>query len=459
MSFWKTAVLAVLVGLLGAYVYWVERPALEAESSGTTLLVFDPGDITRLQLESPAQTIAAERIDGGWRLLAPIEAPADAGAIDTLLRAAAEADEKRLIDPTPEDPGRFGLDVPTVVLRLETEAGGLPALHVGASTPIGFQAYARRGDEPAVYLTGGALRAALQKEADDLRDRKILADLPDDVDEIILEGRNRETVALERRDSGWHLTAPIETPADGAAVRNLLSAVRGLRAVAFDAEAGPDVETQRGLAPASFRLRLSAGGQSTGLRLGTPAPEEGRELQPLAVDDRAQIYLIAPSATASLDRSADDLRDKTVLAVDPDAVAHVRVRRSDGDRFALVLGKDGWRLRDETGAGLDPLIAQRFVDDLLTLRGEEVLDADGGLPGLASGSAPASAIEIEFFDRQDSLLGALVADVSTRADGTMIHRAAARGAGPVYQIPDYVFGRIDKGRGGFDDETTTPVTN
>ena len=52
MRFRNTLVLAVVVALLGAYVVWVERPAMEREEQETKLLDLDPAKVTGLSIET-----------------------------------------------------------------------------------------------------------------------------------------------------------------------------------------------------------------------------------------------------------------------------------------------------------------------------------------------------------------------------------------------------------------------
>ena len=52
MRFRNTLILAVVVALLGAYVVWVEKPAMEREELETKLLDLDPAKVTGLSIET-----------------------------------------------------------------------------------------------------------------------------------------------------------------------------------------------------------------------------------------------------------------------------------------------------------------------------------------------------------------------------------------------------------------------
>lgn len=438
MSFRNTILLALLVATLGAYLYFVERPAVEREGQPTRLLEFDPGDVERLELTAYGQTIEARKKDGIWRITAPVEGPADTRAVDTLVQTAAQAERKRTIAESTDDPGAFGLAEPDAVLTIFVGDRPLPALSVGMGTPIGFNAYVRRGDEDAVLLTGGTVRAALMKRLADLRDKTVLHFAESDVSRLRITPRDGDDVILEREGEGWRIAAPIDARASQATVDNLFGSLRALRAVEFVTETGADAEAGRGLTPPAFELELSGSSEPIVLRIGDEIDLGDKQLVAATVAGEPQIYLVASHIPASLGKSAADLRDRTLVWTKPDTVTQIRVRHRDGETFTARTEDDVWTLV-EAGDTTDPLLVERFADDVLALSGDTVASEGNDL---AEFGLDDPNLELTLKDADGSDLGTILVRKTTTDDRVIYH--AATPDGPVYTLRDYVYTRLAK---------------
>ena len=74
----NTLLLLLVLAALGAYVYWVELPHEKREAEQKQLLTFEKDKVASITLEYPDHQIALARdADKHWRLVKPIEAPAD----------------------------------------------------------------------------------------------------------------------------------------------------------------------------------------------------------------------------------------------------------------------------------------------------------------------------------------------------------------------------------------------
>ena len=443
VNFRNTVLLAVVVALLGAYLYWIERPAIERAKRASLILEFETADVDHVALTSKGETIEATREDGAWKITAPITAPADGRAIETLIRTAAEAQQSRTIEPENGDLAPFGLEEPEAVLQLHRGDVALPSLSIGKGTPIGFSAYARLGQEDVVLLTGGTVRAALVKTLADLREKKILSFDQNDVEQLTIRPRDGPQVELHRATDAsaagtqWQLTAPTAAPAADQAMRSFFSALSALRAVDFLAERGADAEASRGLTPPAYEVRLDGADQKRiTIRIGNAVDVGDKELIALTVQGDPQIYLVASHVPSSLGKSANDLRDKRVLRVLPDAVSKIRVRRRDAAGFELARSDSGWTLAD--GEKTDARAAQRFVDDLLELEGSDIVLEDGTLADLG---VPVAEVEIDLVGDEDLLL-TTVRLARTDDDGTPRHLASTADKPVVYAVRDFVYSRV-----------------
>jgi hypothetical protein len=447
VRFRNTAILAVIVAALGAYLYFVERPAVERESEQKTLLDFEPDEAVGIVLEYPDRSIQLTKVDGTWKITAPRELDADRAAVDNLLKSAAEAEEKRVADEKPADVAKFGLAPPAATIRIELKDGKkLPALAVGGSTPIGFNAYVRRGEEPAVLLTAGTFQAGVKKSLEDLRDKTILRFEDAQVRTLRLQPASGAATVVEREGESWKITEPIQAAADENAVKSVLASLRSMRARGFDDPAAPgEPPSDNAAEPAepadrgftSPRLTVEVGldaGDPQKLELGGEKPGEGEKLLYVRVPGRETIYEVGSHVQTSIDKTADELRDKTVLAVDESKVTAVEVARKDGEGFTLERQGDTWSVAG-AGAEVRESVASRLVEDVVLVKGTSIASDSGDL---AAWGLDAPPLEITIRSA-DGVLGKLRLGPKDEH-----HFVAADGAPLVYEIQDFVYRRFDK---------------
>jgi len=215
MRFRNTIILALIVAALGAYVYWVERPKMEAEEKATKLLDVDRNAVTKIHIESPKGTLDLEKVDGKWKLTAPLSTNADAVTVDNLIRALADGEVKKTVEENPSDLKLYGLDPPETTVVLTLADGKTAKVELGKKTPIGFSAYAQRNDEPAVLLTTETVRIGMQKEVSDVRDKTVLEFADADVQEITITGPEPEPIVLRKQGAEWMLAGEPERNFEG----------------------------------------------------------------------------------------------------------------------------------------------------------------------------------------------------------------------------------------------------
>ncbi len=475
----RTTLLLALVAIgLGLWVYLVEKPGEPPADTTEALIGLKPEEIARVELALPgAEPIVLERGDGAWMIRSPLAARADANAVDGLVHALTGARVKRSLEASPADAkdapvaaARFGLDEPAAVVTLSAAAKTSTPLRlaVGDATPIGDNAYVRRGESGPVLVTAGTLRPAVQRTLDELRDRNLLALDDADVIAVVLT-RAGATVRIVKDGDAWMIREPFAARADTPAMTSLLSSLRALRAERFldDADA---TGAAAGLLPpqAAIAVELADGSRRT-LELGAPAaapapqpsPEPGAPPAPppapqlhARVAGTDSVVTIAQSAAEGLSRSADDLRDRTVLAFNADDAATIEVERADGKGFTLKRAADGWTLgaADVAAPEADRVAADRLASDLATLRGDQL--AGPASDAEALGLDPA-AITITVSDAAGKPLGRVRTSTPDPETGTPA-RALAEGGEVAFTLREWVLERLDKTAADFQPAAAAP---
>lgn len=241
----NTLFLAVLLIALGGYVYFFELSKGD-KGKPEKLIDFKPDEAAGIDLTYPNRAIQIQKDPSGkWKLTQPVRADADDSTVGSLLAALAASDLKRTLEKKPgaADLKNFGLDSPAVQVSITLKNGlTLPPLSVGAKTPLGDSAYVRRGSDPAVYLTSGALVLALEKQPNELRDKTIVAFPAEQVTKLALETPGQALVLVKGEKEQWMIEAPVKKTARTDAVNEYLAALARLRAKTFADDQSTDLK-------------------------------------------------------------------------------------------------------------------------------------------------------------------------------------------------------------------------
>jgi len=131
----RILILLVLVAALGTYLYVYELPEAAREGKKAKLLGVDKDAITGVVLTYPDRELELKKDDQGWRLVRPAEAPADDTVVKGVLSTLTDAEVQKTLGELPPNLADFGLDKPTVTVKLTLKDGSQPPpLVVGKNT-------------------------------------------------------------------------------------------------------------------------------------------------------------------------------------------------------------------------------------------------------------------------------------------------------------------------------------
>ncbi len=448
----STLVLLILAAGLGAYAYFVERPGRQEAAEKKRLLDFDRDKVKEITLTYPDREIRLLKgSDDKWQIAAPLAVAADQTAVTNLLNAIADAELTRTIEDPAEDAAQYGFDQPTAKIRITVAEGSPPPLlTVGKQTPIGFKAYARKENDPKVYLTTGSFHSGVKKETKDLRDKTVI-DFPEaDVQTITLVKPDAPALQLSRTDGTWTITAPGQWPADAGEVGSLLSSIQGLRAQDFVDQ--PEAGTTYGLDAPRLRVTLSLKDAEAPkiISIGGDASETPKSIYARA-GDTGTIYELPSWTLANLDKDAAKLRDRQVLTFDADAPRRITITSRGGPPVTLRRADDGtWSVEGSEGAPKESAIT-RFVSDLRQTKPADIVSDDA--TAFPTYGLDDPDLRITVSGREESPLGTLLATTQAGTDdGGDTYYFAREGSPTIYSGAQYLFTRIDKGRSDFVDE-------
>lgn len=258
-----TGILAIVAIALGLFVYVneiegdMDRRAAADEAakihSGFDATAID--SVSLVTLDGVSATF--ERRNGRWWVTSPVEARAEATALDAIASALADMPREGTVGESADLSG-FGLGASATVVRFQV-GGDEHGLRIGRSTPVGGHRYvARLGDGDVAGNAGNAEVAyvasyrvnAFNRNLNDLRDRRLFSVESARVRRLRIAwpqgGTGAESsgepfvVDLARGEDGaWWVAAPIRAQADESMIRELLSNLIYLRASGFVDERTP----------------------------------------------------------------------------------------------------------------------------------------------------------------------------------------------------------------------------
>ena len=208
-----------------------------------------------------------------------------------------------------------------------------------------------------------------------------------DITELEIKHRGSDPVTLKKTEAGkWQITEPKPYPADQDAVIGVLSTLSALNADRVVEDKASD-RKQYGLdAPCSRAGHYGQRPRGAAAAAGRRHAGGWGCIRRLAADPR--VFTIASYNKSSLDKSLNDLRDKSLLSLNADKVSRVELLKK-GQTIEFDRTKDGWQILKPTSSPAD----STAVNDLVrTLTGAKMdLSANDAAAEFARATAVATA--------------------------------------------------------------------
>ena len=221
---------------------------------------------------------------------------------------------------------------------------------------------------------------------------KILNLKQEDIFKIEIKKKGGEELALAKTDAGrWQITAPKPLGADQEAVSSLLSSVSSLNSDRLVDDKATDL-SQYGLGQPSLELDVTIkDSKPQKLLLGDETPAGSAVFAKLEGDPR--VFTIASYNKSSLDKTANDLRDKRLLTLDFDKLSQVElVTRKQDIQFGR--NKQEWQIVKPKPSRADNFQVEEIVRKLREAKMETAssdADARKAAAAFASGTQVGTA--------------------------------------------------------------------
>lgn len=324
----------------------------------------EPEKVQRFRIHNGDAVVEFRREGSGWRVGPDPKDRADSALVGQILDAAAAVTAFDFVDgsevPRKEDLRAFELH--SDKRRIEFDQGADAGLVFGTSAVSEDRVYARRTDGRDVFVIDDTLFRLAFRNAEDFRDRTVMALDTDQIDRVILR-RSGGVMEIVRTPRGWEFTQPLRARADDAKVEAYLADVLSLQILAFLGDDTGDI-ARYGLVEGDREIAILAEGKERPrvIRFG---PERDGGVT-AGITSRDIVVTFPASAAKLLDITPQSLRDATLLALSPDFVDRIEITSGAGV-VRLDRADDGWALaqpggpRPASGAAVQALTDTLFT--------------------------------------------------------------------------------------------------
>lgn len=396
----------VLLALIGA-LYWSEhrKPAdatTASASTAPTILKLDEGSITKLALKARnAEPIVLEKNSGGWQITQPQHLGADQSAVSGVLSTLSSLNSERVIEDKASDLKPYGLAQPAVEADITEKDNKTQQLLLGDDTPAGNAVYAMLAGDPRVFTIASYRKTSIDKNLNDLRDKRLLTVSADKVSRLDLMTKNQEIEfgrnMLDHSNDDWQILKPKPLRADSVKVGDLVSKLTDVR---MDLTGSSDNSKESASAFAHARPIATA-------KVTDPAGTQTIEVRKNEVKKNGAgknndtyyakssvvegVYKVDSTLGQALDKKLDDFRNKKIFDFGYEEPAKIEIHNGATAYFLSRGGADWWW----NGKKMDPESVQTLISDLRDLTATKFTESGFAAPTLQLSITAADGKKVE----------------------------------------------------------------
>jgi hypothetical protein len=326
------------------------------------------------------------RDNNKWRLEAPIKDQADNALIDNLL-SELEAWQKdatisaKEIKADKSKLDEYGLNKPKLRLRLRGEGEPRPILF-GKDAALEGKMYVRLENSKETFLASQSIKKAIEKKADEFRDRKLTDLVTAQVSRLIIKTAAGE-MELEKKGEHWEIAKPMRARGDDQKIGDLIAQITTARIQQFVADDHGDLHPY-GLAEPRGSITLfglddksgrrgdtdsSRGEQGQTLQIGV-APEKEKDQIYVRSVARGFVYTLSKKVEETLNAKPNDLRDRHLVRFETNILDRITVDSPGKGKTVLARKEENWTIASRNNAPANSGEVNRLI---VKLKDEQVV--------------------------------------------------------------------------------------
>lgn len=335
------------------------------------------------------QTVSFElRDDGKWWQTAPVDALAHQGRVAEMAAAVQFAVGENHVD-RPESLEDYGLDPARARLIVTLENGDSSTLYFGELTGSGNtrHMYAKRGDEPSVFILDPQVPNSFPKSPQEFRDHRLLTRGLGGVERVTLDGPSGFVELSIDETGAWVITAPVQEPSDQATVSAYLSYLVTAEGESFP---GEEMGASR-LEDPWLTLSLYYGGETepTTIHFGDAAFDDETQF---VRRDNGEAMIVRNIVVNAFDATLFNFRPKRLCPIRKREANRLGITL-DGEKYEFALIQGRWNVTSP-----DNRVWERqsdmelLLDSVCNAKALDTVDIDEAAAGL---ERPVFTVSIE----------------------------------------------------------------
>lgn len=353
---------AVILAALSGLLWWSKRHPETSTPSATApspkLADISPGQIKQLDLtKKDGATLTIDHQNGKWAIASPEHLPADQDAVNTLVGALNPVTADSVVESQASDIAKYGLKTPSLTVAVHETNGKTQQLYFGDDVPAGSLVYARIDSDPKVYAISSSTKTSLDKGANDLRDKRLLAFDSNQLTRIELASAKSNLEFGKNNQNEWQIIKPQPYRADSFEVEELLRKLTDAKmdVTSNDAKKS-DAAFASGQPVATAKVTDASGTEALEVRKN----KDDYYAKSSAVNG---IYKVSSDLGKELEKSLDDFRNKKIFDFGFSDLTRFEIQQGSSDKAYVRSGTD-WKLNGQT---MDAGSVQALVDKLRDL--------------------------------------------------------------------------------------------
>ncbi len=363
----------VLLAGLGIAVWWSNRQEKAKEGQPTAdvapKIVAIPADsVKQVQIVHRGEGPITVQFNasGKWEMTSPKPLPADSVAVAALTNTASRLDSERVVDPNVTDLKAYGLAPPLIAVNFTTKDGKTSRLLIGDNTPEGSAVYAKLDGDPRLFTMASSFKSTFDKEAKDLRDKRLLPFTQDTLNRIEISAQKQTYEFVKKGEGEWEIDKPKIMRADSIQTDDLIQRLKNADMDLSGIQ--DDKKIASGFAAAAPLVVAKVTDQD-----GTKTLEIRKSKDDYYAKSSVAggVYKVSKVLGDGLDKLVDNYRNKKIFDFGFSDPTHIEV--IDGAKTSIYnKAGDTWLSGSKK---LDSTSVQAFIDRLRDLAATKFADA------------------------------------------------------------------------------------
>lgn len=378
-------VAALVFFILAGILYWSghhkpgEDAAQASSNTPPAILKLDASAITGLDLEKKdaKPIMLTKAASGKWEITGPQTFAADQSAVSGIISTLASLNSERVVEEKAADVKQYGLDPPAFQIDIGEKNKQTQKVLIGDDTPTGGAVYAMRAGDPRVFTMATYAKTSVDKNLNDLRDKRLLTVTAGKISRIELVRNNQDIEFSRNEKDEWQILKPKPLRADSFEVSDLARKLTDTRMDLSDSDTKDAASAFAHATPlATAKVTDDSGTQELQVRKGAAGGSNTYYAKSSAVEG---IFKIDSGLGDALGKSLDDFRNKKLFDFGFAEPNKIELHAGSKAYFLTRSGEEWW----QNGKKMDAGSAQSLISKLRDLTADKFSDSDLVKPTIA----------------------------------------------------------------------------